>query len=342
MPMTEDDLRTALRGIPTDLPTAPDRLRGVEARVRRHRRRVVATVAGAVVVVLLAVPLVRLVSEDRQRDALPVGTSEQQVRDAMMQYAAFVTYWDGQAYNGKLGTDPGVEGVVVTTSLPPTSCTIASSAPGEPGGTQAAWALGSGSVIPTGGEALPTPDVALVVLLWQPGVTACDPRPGSAQLMAAPPAAGAGRIASDVVGAQRLDDPSRPALDVAAVYHRIPDDRLTQHGRDVFAAYQTWRDGLDLGSATEQNVRVLIALTTWAQAAIDPATPVTATGPTVLHPSDYAGEAAVPAGYSVHRDGAAVCVDGRIFGSPLQHLDRSSFTDPNVAPTVYDGPCPTA
>ncbi len=341
MPMTEDDLRTALRGIPADLPTAPDRLRGVETRVRRHRRRVVASVAAGVALVLLAVPVVRLVAQDQQRDARPVGTSEQQVRDAMMQYAAFVSYWDGKPYNAKLGSDPGVEGVVVTTSLPPTSCTIASPAPGEPAGTQPAWALGSGSVIPTGGEALPTPNVALVLLLWQPGVTACDPRPGSAQLMAAPPAAGAGPVAADVAGSQRLDDPSRPALDVAAVYHRIPDERLTQHGRDVFAAYEKWRDGLAFGTEAEQNVRVLTALATWVQAATDPATPLTATGPTVLRPSDYAGQAAVPAGYSVRRDGEAFCVDGHAFGSPQQHMDRSSFTDPNVAPTVYDGPCPS-
>lgn len=346
MPMTEDDLRTALRAIPSDLPATPDRMGGIEHRVRRHRRRVVASVAAGVAVVLLAVPVALLVSQRSQRDALPVGTSERQVRDAMMQYAAFSAYWQGRAFGGAAyGRDPGVTGVVVTASPPPTACTIASMAPGEPGGTQSAWVLGTGSVIAKDGQVVAGNGLTVTRFLWPVGVTSCDPRPSSGQAMAAVPAADAGPVASDVAGAQTFADPSRPALDVEAVYRRIPDDRLTQIGRDVFASYEKWRAGIDFGTPAEQNQRVLQGLYDWLTAATtygEPSATGLPGGQVLLTSTEWAGTAVVPDGYHVqHRsDPAKVCVDGSVDGSPVQHASSASYSDSGSAFTALDGPCP--
>lgn len=345
MPMTEDDLRTALRAIPSDLPAAPDRMRGIEIRVRRHRRRVVVSVAAAVAVVLLAAPVVRLVSERSQRDARPVGTSEQQVRDAMMQYAAFAAYWQGQAFGGAPhGIDPGVKGVVVTASVPPAACTIATMAPGEPGGTQSAWVLGTGSVIARDGLVRQGTGISTIRFLWPVGVTTCDPRPAGGEALAAVPAAGSVEVASDVVGAQTFADPTAPALDVESVYWSIPVDRLTQVGIDVFASYRTWRSTFGFGTPTEQNQRVLQGLYDWLAVATtygEPAAKALPGGAVQLESTSYVGTATVPAGYHAgwSSDGK-VCVDGSVDGSPVQHANEGSYTDSGSPFTALDGPCP--
>ncbi|MFN8157280.1 MAG: hypothetical protein U0R68_07675 [Candidatus Nanopelagicales bacterium] len=342
MPMTEDDLRTALRSIPASLPPAPDRLGGIEHRVRRHRRRVVASVAAGVAAVLLAVPVVRLVSDSRQRDALPVGTTEQQVRDAEMKYATFVAFWDGMAFTRKLGTDAGVEGVEVTSTLPPYYCTIARPATGEPGGTQAAWVLGAGSVIPQPGENSVLGSVGMTQALWTPGATTCDPRPADAQLYAAAPDSAGNPLGAEVTLVQSLADPSKPALDVAAVYRRIPADRVTDHGREVFADYQKWLAGIDFGTPEEQNKRALHALLDWLSIAmvsttLTPSSPVE--GPELLRSTDYVGTAQLPEGFTARWDGKTLCVDGSVNGSPVQHATNGSYDEPGGIFSLYDGPC---
>lgn len=343
MPMTEDELRTALHRIPATLPPAPDRLGGIEKRVRRHRRRVAATAAASVAVVLLAVPVVRLVSERNSRDALPVTPTIQQRSDAMMKFATFVEWWDGAAFNGQLVVDPGVEGVEVTTSLPPFSCTLARMSSGEPPGTQSVWVLGDGSVLTNENPGMAGGVVAVTAAFWPEEETACDPRPRSATAFAGPPSGVTVGGSAELLFAQRLDDPSRAALDIPAVYAQIPQDRVTDHGREVYAAYTALAASLDYGTPDEQNDRVLLALGDWLSVAarstsLSQASPQD--GPVLLRASDYVGTALLPEGYSARWTTTSFCVDGSRAGSAAKHVSDTSYGEPGTPATLLDGPCP--
>jgi hypothetical protein len=328
MTFTEQQLRESLRRTTTDVPDAGDRVAQVQRRLRRHRQRAVATVAAVAAVAVLAVPATRaLVDRQSRVDVVGSGTVAEQM-DATMKYAGFVAWWDGIVFGVKpaSGRDQGVEGVSVTTTLPPTSCAVVSMAAGEPAGTQSAWVLGQGSVLTTGSGGF---GVTSTYLQWPAGITSCDPRPSGTLLVDAPASVASSMFAGQVAFASRPDDPSRPALDVASVYRAVPPDRLTQHGRDVFSAYQA-AVPTDYGTAGDQVDRVLAALGAWIGIAMRDQVPVQSspqTGPVLLTGDSYVGTAQLPAGYSARWDAAAttVCVEGSIGDSGVRHVTEVEF-----------------
>jgi hypothetical protein len=245
--------------------------------------------------------------------------------DATMKYAAFVAWWDGVVFGAKqpAGWDAGVEGVKVTTTLPPTTCAVVSMASGEPAGTQSAWVLGQGSVI-AGNFG-----VTSTYLPWPTGVTGCDPRPSGMVLADAPASVTSARLAGQVAFGSFPEDPSRPALDVASVYRAVPPDRLTQHGREVYASYQA-AIPTDYGSAAWQVDRVLAAIGAWIGIVMTDKVPAQAspqTGPVLLTGDSYAGTAQLPAGYSARWDPAAqtLCVEGSIGDSGVRRITEAEF-----------------
>jgi hypothetical protein len=106
--------------------------------------------------------------------------------------------------------------------------------------------------------------------------------------------------------------------------------------------YASWRDALDFGTPTEQNERVLSALLDWIAVAMvsTSLTPSPATGPVLLRSTDYVGTAQLPAGYSARWDGAKLCIQGSVGGSPVQHVSEASHPEPGGATEYFDGPCP--
>jgi hypothetical protein len=322
MTFTEQQLRESLRRATTDVPVAGDRVAQVQRRVRRRRQRTMATVAAVAAAVVLAVPVARALAE---RQAQPATDSGAAAMDATMKYAAFVAWWDGVALGVTQppGWDPGVTGVTVTATLPPTKCTVVAPAPGEPSGTQAAWVFGDGTVLTTSSGQF---GMVMTYLLWPVGTTGCDPRPSGVLLADPPLTATSALAAGNEAFASAPDDPSRPALDLESVYRAVPPERVTQHGRDVFAAYQAALPK-DYGTDEEKVDRVLAVLASWIGNVMTgelPAQRSPQTGPVLLTGDSYSGTAQLPAGYSARWDAAAstVCVEGSIGGSGVRHVSE--------------------
>ena len=151
----------------------------------------------------------------------------------------------------------------------------------------------------------------------------------------------------DLAFSQALADPSRPALDVAALYGSVPPDRLTDRGREAYAGYQAVAP-TDYGTERDQLGRVLTALGQWLAVAMSyaPLTPTSpAVGPTRLAAADaHAGQAELPEGYTAYWDTTrgSLCVEGRLGGTGLEHVTQEAFADPGAPVTPFDGPCPTS
>ncbi len=351
MPLTEQDLRESLRRATDAPPRVADRLGAVERRVRRRRRRIVVGTAVAVVVALAAVPLAHWLPDRLNRNEITNSEVTPEQMDAMMQYATFVTAWS-VVRTGPVA-DTGVVGVAATVNLPPYNCIVATPEEGQPSGTQAGWVIATPSIF----AAQPKTNAASVVtsfILWPRGVTSCDaPGPGVA-LTPAP--AESNLLAWQLAFSQRPSAPSTPALDVAAIYAKIPQDRLTDVGRAVFEGYQKAAPK-DYGSSRDQVERVLQSLAQWLAVALSSSGLTTmspASGPTVLSgdvgaaPASpdgrYVGTAELPAGYSARWVAAsgAFCLQGSVGDSGVMHLSASDFTDYSAPPpTPLDGPCPT-
>jgi hypothetical protein len=149
--------------------------------------------------------------------------------------------------------------------------------------------------------------------------------------------------------ASALDDPSRPALDVASVYRAVPPERLTQHGRDVFAAYQA-SVPTDYGTSQEQVDRVLAVLASWignVSSAELPAPSPPQTGPVLLTGDSYSGTAQLPAGYSARWGSAgSLCVEGSVGDSGVRHVSSIELADlmetGAMRASSVAGPCPAA
>ncbi len=345
MSYTEQDLRESLHRTTSAPPPAPNRMALVELAVRHRRRQLVVATVAAAVLALVAVPVVRLLPDRLRHNTIPVGTSPGQV-DAMMKYATFVTAWTG-AINGIRGTDPdaGVVGVHVTWNLPPFNCISATADEEGPQGTQRSWILASPSAIQgSSGLSAASAGLILPVVAWPSGVSACDPPTAPATMAAAPSGNTQNLLAWGLVFAQTTTDPSRPRLDVEAVYRSIPPELVTEVGRTVFAGYERIRP-TTYGSDGDQLDRVLTAIGGWVSIALsrsvlDTTSPVS--GPTRLTTDTYVGTVDIPAGYSARWDSStgAFCVQGSIGSSGVRHFTDEQFVDAGatVLPPV-DGPC---
>jgi hypothetical protein len=264
--------------------------------------------------------------------------------DAMMKYATFVAQWDGTAV-GLKREDSGVVGVSVTSSQPPYNCTVARPDAGEPLGTQPGWVLAQPSAI--GGDKAATPSFGAIgpFVLWPEGVASCDP-PLTGTMLAQPPT-NVDAYLSGWAGSfsQLLTDPSRPALDIEAVYRAIPQDRITDLGRGVLADYEA-KAPKNYGTSGEQATRVLTALAEWISVAMSRdvvSTSSPATGAALLTSDDYVGTAQLPLGFSAAWDQKAdtFCVQGSFGDSGLKHVTEEGIADVGDGlATAYDGPCP--
>src|SRR4051812_19217447 len=133
MAQTEQDLRDALRGLSAEPPEVTDLVGRVERRLRRRRVQEVAVALA--LVVLVALPLLRWLPDRVNGDPVLPADPVQEQMDARMQYASYVAWADGHVLGGTTGSDLGVDGVVVTTTLPPFACAVARMDAGEPTGT---------------------------------------------------------------------------------------------------------------------------------------------------------------------------------------------------------------
>lgn len=345
MSFTEQELRESLRSATAAPPQAPDRVALVATAVRRRRRRLVVATAVAVVLALVAVPVVRLLPDRLRHNAIPAGTTPAQV-DAMMKYATFVAAWSGDLY-GVRGTDPdvGVVGVHARWNLPPFNCVEATVDADGPQGSQHGWILAAPSVI-QGSSGLPAGAVQIIepVVAWPVGGTVCDPATPPTMVAAAPDSNAAGLLSWPLVFAQATTDPSRPALDVEAVYRSIPQELVTDAGRAAFAAYERLRP-TTYGSDREQLDRVLTAVGGWVSVALSRGlldTPSPVTGPRTLTADTYVGSVDVPAGYAARWDvtTGAFCVQGSVGTSGVRHFTDQQFGDPGTpSEAALDGPC---
>jgi hypothetical protein len=342
MPLTEQDLRESLRRATDAPPHVADRVGSVERRVRRRRRRVVVGTAIAVIVALAAVPLVRWLPDRLSRNQVTHSDVTPEQMDAMMKYATFVTAWT-VVRNGPVA-DTGVVGVEATSNLPPFNCIVAT--PGQPLGTQAGWVLAQPSVF-TSEQAAPTAPRTVITsfVLWPAGTTSCDPAPSGTVLAAPYSRDPRNLIAWDVAFSQALSDPSRPALDVPALYASIPQDRITDVGRRAFEGYQSVAP-TDYGTDSDKVGRVLNAIGAWFGVALSDPTISTASpveGPALLTAGPRAGSAVLPHGYGARWDVSAgtFCVQGQSGGSGVRHLTQEGFVEMGTTVTPLDGPCPT-
>jgi hypothetical protein len=351
MAQTEQDLRDALRGLSADPPEVTNLVGRVERGLRRRRIQEVAV--ALVLVVLIALPLLRLLPDRVNGDpVLPADPGQEQM-DARMQYAAFVAWWDGHVVGGETGSDLGVKGVVVTTTLPPFACAVASMAPGQPPGSQAAWVLGSGAVLGHESPWPGTPQVTTAVVLWDKGLTSCAGAPEGETVVSSPVRS---LVTGDVAFSQEFSDTTRPALDVAGVYRSITPDQVTAHGREVFAAYEAKRASLDFGTPVEQTDRALASLAEWVSVGVSTESILQSppqAGPVVLDMGIDRSTLNLPAGFSVRwiaafsdenlpagdPDNGRFCVDGGVAGSPVRHVDTDSYQG-DTLPVVGDGACP--
>lgn len=236
-----------------------------------------------------------------------------------------------------------MEGVEVTTSLPPFSCTLARMSSGEPPGTQSVWVLGDGSVLTNENPGMAGGVVAVTAAFWPEEETACDPRPRSATAFAGPPSGVTVGGSAELLFAQRLDDPSRAALDIPAVYAQIPQDRVTDHGREVYAAYTALAASLDYGTPDEQNDRVLLALGDWLSVAarstsLSQAAPRTARC-CCARRTTWAPPCSRGVLRAVDHD-LVLRGQGSRAGSAAKHVSDTSYGEPGTPATLLDGPCP--
>jgi hypothetical protein len=344
MPLTEQDLRESLRRATDAPPHVADRVGSVERRVRRRRRRVVVGTAIAVIVALAAVPLVRWLPDRLSRNEIANSDITPQQMDAMMKYATFVSAWT-VVRNGPVA-DTGVVGVAATMNLPPFNCIVATPEEGQPQGTQAGWVLAQPSVF-TSEQAAPTAPRTIITsfVLWPTGTSSCDPAPSGTVLAAPYSRDPRNLIAWDVAFSQALNDPSRPALDIPALYASIPQDRITDVGRQAFEGYQSVAPK-DYGTDKDKVGRVLNALGSWIGVALSfppmsVASPVT--GPLLLTAGPRAGSAQLPDGYTARWDESAgtFCVQGESGSSGMLHVSQEDFVETGVTVTPLDGPCPT-
>jgi hypothetical protein len=344
MTFTEQELRESLRRTTAAPPPARDRMSLVEGAVRRRHRRVVVATVAAVVLALVAVPVVRLLPDRLRHNAIPAGTSPAQV-DAMMKYATFVTVWTGRNMGVRnFEGDAGVVGIHLDWNLPPFMCVAASVEEGDVRGTQGAWVLATPSAITGTTVQTRNSEVLAPVVLWPVGVSSCDP-PTAPEVHAAGPS---GPLAEtgvyEFAFGQSPSAPARPAMDVEAVFHAIPPDLVTDFGRRVFDNYESSRP-TSYGTATEQLDRVLTALASWMSIALSHAvltSPSPATGPQVLTADSYVGTAELPAGYAArwNTTTGALCVQGSIGSSGVRHFTENQFGEPGSPPlSPLDGPC---
>ena len=345
MSISPDDLRVALRRISGSPPAGSDPVAGVERRIRRNRRRRRAAVGGCLVVLVVAGALLQSSVLHLGQSAVPASPEQQQRdADAALKYATFVAWWDGSVVGAHpQAPDIGVTGVEVATTAPPFTCAAARPSAAAPAGTQAAWVLGEGSASSTGSLSTGVVATTTTYVIWPTGVTSCEPRPPAVALAAPPPSVTKARVASGLVYGQRLGSPGSPALDVEALYRSVPPDRLTQYGRDVFAAYESAT--VDYGTAAEQTDRVLVALGSWLPVALATATAAPTlrqSGPATLQGGGRVGSAELPAGYTARWDKArgTFCVDGSTGGSAVRHVSDANFDQPGAPPTPDDGLCP--
>ena len=359
MSLTEQELRDSLRRATEAPPHVTDRVGAVERRVRRRRTRIVVGTAIAVVVALAAVPVARWLPDRLSRNDIASSDITPQQMDAMMKYASFVAYWSGTAY-GLKRPDTGVVGVTVTTSLPPFNCALAVPEEGQPQGTQKAWLVAAPSVVQGTRTPGPTAGVITSYLLWPVGATNCESGAPGTVLAEGPDSAAHDLLSWTMAYGQLPDDPSRPALDVAGVFHEIPADRVTDFGRGVFESYESSMPK-EFGPAVAQLDRVLVAVGGWLSVALsydtlNQTSPVD--GPTTLTAdiekggdvtgagpdNRYIGTAQLPAGYHAtwERGTGKFCVEGSVGDSGVRHVSQDAFADPGSEPlvTVVDGPCP--
>lgn len=344
MSLTEQELRDSLRRATQAPPHVTDRVGAVERRVRRRRTRIVAGTAIVVAVALAAVPLARWLPDRLNRNDIASSDITPEQMDAMMQYATFVAAWT-VVRNGPV-EDTGVVGVKATTNLPPYNCIVATPEDGQPQGTQAAWVLAQPSVFTSEQAAATAPRTIITsFVLWPRGTSSCDPAPSGTVLAAPYSRDPRNLIAWDLAFSQALSDPSRPALDIPALYASIPQDRITDVGRQAFEGYQSVAPK-DYGTDRDKVGRVLNALGAWTGVAlsfppISVASPVT--GPLLLTAGPRAGSAQLPDGYAARWDESAgtFCVQGESGASGMLHVSQEDFVETGVTVTPLDGPCPT-
>jgi hypothetical protein len=344
MSLTEQELRDSLRRATDAPPHVADRVGAVERRVRRRRTRIVVGTAIAVVVALLAVPVARWLPDRLNRNQVTNSEVTPAQMDAMMKYATFVTAWT-VVRNGPVA-ETGVVGIKATSNLPPFNCIVATPEDGQPQGTQAGWVLAQPSVF-TSDQAAPTAPRTIITsyVLWPTGTTSCDPAPSGTVLAAPYSRDPRNLIAWDIAFSQALSDPSRPALDIPALYASIPQDRITDVGRQAFEGYQSVAP-TDYGTDSDKVGRVLNAVGAWLGVAMsDPTISATspATGPLLLTAGPRAGSAQLPDGFTARWDVGAgtFCVQGESGASGILHLTQEGFVEMGATVTPLDGPCPT-
>lgn len=346
MPLTEQDLRESLRRATDAPPHVADRVGSVERRVRRRRNRIVAGTAIAVVLALAAVPVARWLPDRLNHDDIASSDVTPEQMDAMMKYATFVAYWTGTNLGGPARQDAGVVGVSVTSNLPPYNCTVARPDAGAPQGSQAGWVLAMPAVLSSEHAASQVqPGVVTAFVLWPKGVTSCEPAPSGTALAAPYSRDPRNLVGWDIAFSQALSDPARPALDIPALYAAVPQDRMTDIGRQAFASYESVAP-TDYGTDANRLGRVLTALGQWVGVAMSyaPLTPTSpAIGPVLLTAADpHAGSAQLPEGYRATWDErtGSFCIEGRYAESGLKHVTEEDFVDPSTTVTPSDGPCP--
>jgi hypothetical protein len=348
MPLTEQDLRESLRRATGAPPHVADRVGAVERRVRRRRTRIVVGAAVVVAIALVAVPLVRWLPDRLSRNEIANSDVTPEQMDAMMKYATFVAYWNGSNLGGPAPEDSGVVGISVSSSLPPFNCTVARPDAGQPRGSQEAWVLATPSVFTE--EHANNPIQAAVTtsfVLWPEGVSTCDPPPSGTALAAPYSRDPRNLVGWEVAFSQALADPSRPALDVAAVYDAVPQGRMTDVGRQAYEGYRAAAP-TDYGTDGDKLDRVLTAIGQWLAVALSysPLSPESpAVGPASLTAADpHAGSAVLPQGYQARWDRArgSLCVQGSYGASGVKHVTQADYVDPGSVVTPVDGPCPTS
>jgi hypothetical protein len=271
------------------------------------------------------------------------GTPTQAQMDAMMQYAAFVSFWSGAGATKVLADDVGVRGVHVTTTPPPYVCVAATPDSGMPQGSQSSWVLGEYSYFSP-----VSPSPAVLDVLWPKGATSCDKvTPGQLLIPPAPPVNG---FSQTIPYGSLPSDLNKPALDIATVYNQIPKEFLTNKGQQVFASYQkNLPKGSLVGSSPQ--AQILPVLAGWLYSSNGnkdlPSTSPAVGLTTITGGTNWArpaGSAVIPAGYTATWSAKDMCVQGTTATS-TQHVSSSMVTqsvESGGAVTPEDGPCPKA
>jgi hypothetical protein len=224
-------------------------------------------------------------------------------------------------------------------------CAIASPAAGAPAGTQASWVLGQGSVLGQGGQQdQQGPLLTVVTALWPVGLTSCDVRASGQSLVDAPSSQFSASFAAPVIYTQTYADPSQPALDIESVYAAVPQELVTDLGRQVMSDYRSQRAKIDFGTPAAQTDRALTALAAWVSVGVSNQSihqPPPQTGPAALDSGVPAVTLDLPRGFSAHwTDRGKFCVDGAAAGSTARRIQSEYYGDPNNPPQIEDGRCP--